>query len=243
MGKVEVGVIRRATSGSPACPVSSGGRGGGALLHLQEPTCAGGGACTFAGGGVRQRNGNQSNGIDKICQKTPHYQKAAPTPVPVPLCPCRCAHAGVPCARAGVRRNALDRPTAEALAGLTRLRELRVRLLVAGPPTASGDDLDRASAVECAAAVAALPAELKELLVDHLGSCAEGAALVVPPGRAQQLELRFNSRMSDTGTLCMRTGRATVEDVGAFMRWMKGSIHDMTLVLGGCVGAGVLPSG
>jgi hypothetical protein len=106
----------------------------------------------------------------------------------------------------------------------------------------------RWQAAQCAAVVALLPPSLRELWVESgMGRCVEGAALVVPPGRAQQLELRcveerfsfkerrsYNSMKQD-GRL--RTGQeGTAEDVRAFLRWHGpgGAAHVETLVLGGC---------
>jgi hypothetical protein len=89
--------------------------------------------------------------------------------------------------------------------------------------------------------VALLPPSLQELAVaGDVGSCAEGAALVVPPGRAQQLELRCSGLGYD---LCfesrLRTGQqGTAEDVREFLRWLgprePRSRGVETLVLGGC---------
>jgi hypothetical protein len=141
-----------------------------------------------------------------------------------------------PCRRCA-RRNALDRPTAEALAGLSRLRELGVYTLT------QGYDLDGDRVRTAAAAVAALPPSLRVLWVADVGCCCEGAALVVPPARAQQLELRCydhpGSRLGQTGRLY--SGWATVEDVRAFLRWLGPAQqrHVRTLVLGAWAGVGV----
>jgi hypothetical protein len=109
------------------------------------------------------------------------------------------------------RRNELDLASAAALAGLTGLRALSLCGLMPGR-----GDLDRAGAAACAAAVAALPPSLRTLTVGDVGGCAEGAALVVPPGRAQQLELRCTGELSH----CLRTGQAAAGDVRAFFGWL-----------------------
>jgi hypothetical protein len=144
------------------------------------------------------------------------------------------------------RSNTLDRATALALAGLPCLRALRVHSLLPGYGREEGHKpkyemhLHRREAAECAAVVAALPPRLRELVVGvGMGSCVEGAALVVPPGRAQQLELRCGpgKALQDEGRL--RTGRqGTAEDVRAFLSWHGpgGAAQVKTLVLGGCRG-------
>jgi hypothetical protein len=124
------------------------------------------------------------------------------------------------------RRNELDHALATALAGLSGLQTLNLSGLAPGQR-----DLDRAGAAACAAAVAALPPSLRVLSVAHVGGCAEGAVLVVPPGRAQQLELRCTGELSH----CLRTGQAAVGDVGAFLGWLQGFMVPRaikTLVLG-----------
>jgi hypothetical protein len=116
--------------------------------------------------------------------------------------------------------------SAVALAGLTGLRALHLSGLMPGRR-----DLDRAGAAACAAAVAALPPSLRVLSVAHVGGCAEGAALVVPPFRLQPLELRCTGELShclrcinvtdDEGqaALRMRSGQAAAGDVRAFFGW------------------------
>jgi hypothetical protein len=127
-----------------------------------------------------------------------------------------------------LRSNALDLASAAALAGLTGLRALRLGRLTPG-----GQDLDRAGAAACAAAVAALPPSLRTLTVGDVGSCAEGAALVVPPGRAQQLELRC----SDPIHFSLRTGQAAARDMRTFYGWLPCPLARFkALVLGACAG-------
>jgi hypothetical protein len=122
----------------------------------------------------------------------------------------------------------IELTSAVALAGLTGLRALSLSGLMPG-----GLDLGRAGAAACAAAVAALPPSLQTLTVGYVGGCAEGAALVVPPGRAQQLELRC----SDPIHFSLRTGQAAVGDVRAFMGWHRGCRFG-ALVLGACAVTG-----
>jgi hypothetical protein len=128
---------------------------------------------------------------------------------------------------------------AESLSGLPRLRELGVGSLTF---VDGRYDLDREIASELGAAVAALPPSLRLLKVREVGACAEGAALVVPPGRAQRLEVRCDGlgrELRSEGRL--RTGRATVEDVRAFMQWLGPELgaRVKTLILGGWVGWGI----
>ncbi len=142
-------------------------------------------------------------------------------------------------------RNALDGPTAEALAGFTRLQELGLRRLAPwrdrqdGRPLQDDLDLNREIAAGYGAAVAALPPWLRLLKVGEVGCCAEGAALVAPPGRAQRLEVvrcdGLNSALWRRPTGRVRTGSATVEDVRAFLRWLGPGVRIGTLVVGGCM--------
>ncbi len=77
--------------------------------------------------------------------------------------------------------------------------------------------------------MAALPPSLRTLTVGDVGGCAEGAALVVPLGRTQQLELRC----IDSTRFNLRTGQAAVGDVRAFMGWHRGHRFG-AFVLGAC---------
>jgi hypothetical protein len=138
-----------------------------------------------------------------------------------------------------LRRNALDHASAAALAGLTGLQTLGL-----GRLTPWERDLVRESSAACAASVAALPPSLRVLSVAHVGRCAEGAALVVPPGRAQQLELRSGCmtgrpRKGDTPApdrlRRVRAGDAAEGDIRAFFGWHRGFRFDI-LILGALVG-------
>jgi hypothetical protein len=126
---------------------------------------------------------------------------------------------------------------AEALAGLSHLRSLWLCGLMPGAA-----DMDRAGAAECAATVAVLPPSLGALMLDWDSSCVEGAALVVPPDRAQQLGVWLRYGLSSSR---VRTGRATVEDMRTFLRWLLPGllpgrdIDPAALYLGGCPKLGV----
>jgi hypothetical protein len=128
------------------------------------------------------------------------------------------------------RRNNLDQACAEALAGLTGLQALALNRLT---PWGVGLETTRAAAV--AAAVAALPPSLRTLTVEEVGACAKGAALVVPPGRAQRLELRcrFVTYLAREPTRRLSTGQAGAGDVRAFLGWLPRPVPGIkTLVLG-----------
>jgi hypothetical protein len=133
-----------------------------------------------------------------------------------------------------VHRLGLGMPAAKALAGLSHLEALKVSSF---DPFFDPSE-DRAAAVECAAIMAALPPSLRLLEVCDMGYYAEGAALVVPPGRAQPLEVRCSGPNAYQRFSHFYTGReVTAADVRAFLGWLGPGPRPFwkVVVIGACL--------
>jgi hypothetical protein len=147
----------------------------------------------------------------------PSQQRPVPRLGLQPRTPCPTYTAPLP---AHTFSNDLDQATAAALGGLSCLEHLGLGWLL--PVNV---ELSRAYAPVCAAVVAALPPSVRTLELWSVGACMEGAALVVPPGRAlvvgQTHLLRDDTWGFDPEPFHARTGGATADDVRTFLGWLS----------------------